>query len=1521
MSKRSFLRKSAVSLATTLGLGTLGSDAFAQISLPPNLTIGVETITPGLLEGRLSGSFNTTAPNPGTSPNPEVGGIKLEPRLAQISGSGNVEPWPDNTTHIYTGQFLVPDNGTAGDGIGHFAMAEHFDDNTLIKIDGITRLSNQQWDVPNTTGVLNLPAGWHDLELRFGEGGGGWGPSNSGGWDNTLGFGIDFTVPIAGDTTQANYIRPVDNGSANLFRVKTYNVDTSRDNQNVNVTANGTLNLLQGRVVPFGALTVADGTTFTVEAADTATFTQTNVGAASTFAVNSGKVVTGPLRSTGAVTSLTKTGAGELSIPTAGGSNVTSVGAVNVNAGRLAIGIGSAGATSIGSGPINLNGATLSMGNDLGVPAIGGLFGTTASFYPDPDIFNPVLPGIPDSANGLGWSGLDTKALFDSKLAPLSPSITVPVNLPINFPRGDGNLVDGGTNDDLNEIFNTGNANLGVSLNGDMDFISRFTGKLNVASAGATEFLLMSNDGANLFIDLDQGAGTNWQKVIDNNRFTTGEGNFQGHSSGSPVGVADPALTPAAGGVNITNPAAPTLSAGVYDYIVGFYNKNTNEAGIELFWDPAGGADAFEIIPYAIATGPVSLNNELNVSGNSSLEVTAPSATLANLRMNPGSSLTTSGNAITTGVTATGAGTVTIGTSGAPVNLTTLNDGGNAVSFMAGPGVVNLTRVGGPGPALGATSSVGATTGGRLIASNSSATETTLGGASVLLTGGTLELSVLSVPGPGATLTAGLLEGRLSGSFNTTAPNPGTSPNPEVGGIKLEPRLAQISGSGNVEPWPDNTTHIYTGQFLVPDNGTPGDGLGHFAMAEHFDDNTLIKIDGVTRLSNQNWDIPNTTGALTLSAGWHDLELRFGEGGGGWGPSNSGGWDNTLGFGIDTTLPIEGDTTQANYVRPVDNGSMNLFRTITGPLLTPNFQSNVSATENSTINVVGATGAQIGSVSVADGKTLTATGNGLTVNNVTMGAGGAFSMTGPSKVTGALNGAGTLLVTKNTTVDFTNSGAAGTGSPKMDIARGGTVNFTAGSGNTFGGAAVSTIANEGLLHAANGVTDLSGATMTTANVPGLTPGLLGGRVTGSPNATDFPTDVAGDLSPSRANTTNVGFFGGNGGTWVYRGEVKIPDTDGDGTPGPVAFGEQFDDYVLLKIDGEALINNNAWNVPASTGAIERADTEPDGQGTPGDGWFSFEGRFGDSGGGIGANTGWDIGFGIDTNPADGFDTASPQEAPDPPATRGQYVVVPADNGSMNLFRFDNPALENIRVDAGATLKLGAMVNANIVTLAPTSRLELHGATSKISHSAMTIPGTPTAPTATLDVTDSAIAIDYPAAGPNPSADTRARILAARGGTDLLGTWTGQGITSSSAAADNSTLSVGWANNADLPLGPYTTFRGQPVDDTTVLIRGTRIGDANLDGVVNDDDVTIVGATFGMTSGAVWALGDFTYDGAVNDDDVTLLGALYNPTATPVGDAPVALAGAVAAVPEPATWLMLSLGGLGAGLFGWRRRKV
>jgi hypothetical protein len=119
-----------------------------------------------------------------------------------------------------------------------------------------------------------------------------------------------------------------------------------------------------------------------------------------------------------------------------------------------------------------------------------------------------------------------------------------------------------------------------------------------------------------------------------------------------------------------------------------------------------------------------------------------------------------------------------------------------------------------------------------------------------------------------------------------------------------------------------------------------------------------------------------------------------------------------------------------------------------------------------------------------------------------------------------------------------------------------------------------------------------------------------------------------------------------------------------------------------------------------------------------------------------------------------------------------------------------------------------------------------------------------------------------------------------------GAWTGTGITSRAAAAENATnpeaRSIGYAENATLPLGPYATFRGQVVDDTAILIAYTRTADANLDGAVNDDDVTIISATYAPgVPQPHWALGDFDYNGFVDDDDVTLLGVFYDPSVPPV----------------------------------------
>jgi hypothetical protein len=191
------------------------------------------------------------------------------------------------------------------------------------------------------------------------------------------------------------------------------------------------------------------------------------------------------------------------------------------------------------------------------------------------------------------------------------------------------------------------------------------------------------------------------------------------------------------------------------------------------------------------------------------------------------------------------------------------------------------------------------------------------------------------------------------------------------------------------------------------------------------------------------------------------------------------------------------------------------------------------------------------------------------------------------------------------------------------------------------------------------------------------------------------------------------------------------------------------------------------------------------------------------------------------------------------------------------------------------------------------------------------------------LTDNAAIVDY--AGTSPVATVREKIVTGREGPGIGGIWTGTGITSSTAATANRTetdgQSLGYAENSTLPLDAYETFHGALVDSTSVLIAYTRTGDANLDGVVNDDDVTIVGATYspGVPQPS-WALGDFDYNGFVDDDDVTLLGAFYDPSAPPLAAPTADAATGVSAIPEPASVTLALLAVAAAAVGAMRLRR-
>jgi len=181
-----------------------------------------------------------------------------------------------------------------------------------------------------------------------------------------------------------------------------------------------------------------------------------------------------------------------------------------------------------------------------------------------------------------------------------------------------------------------------------------------------------------------------------------------------------------------------------------------------------------------------------------------------------------------------------------------------------------------------------------------------------------------------------------------------------------------------------------------------------------------------------------------------------------------------------------------------------------------------------------------------------------------------------------------------------------------------------------------------------------------------------------------------------------------------------------------------------------------------------------------------------------------------------------------------------------------------------TTGLAMNVGAGTVQVAP--------AAGPIVLSSLCIAESGGAPTARLDLASGRLIVDYDDGAASPLASIK-RWLAA--GYNTM-TWTGNGIVSSAAAPDPITFGLGYAQN-DMLFAPYDSFAGQPVDLSTILVKFTYLGDLNLDGCVDDNDVTFLNLFYdgGITTSHYWSQGDiWGYDGRVDDNDVTILGLTY-----------------------------------------------
>ncbi|MGA2442780.1 MAG: dockerin type I repeat-containing protein, partial [Tepidisphaeraceae bacterium] len=178
---------------------------------------------------------------------------------------------------------------------------------------------------------------------------------------------------------------------------------------------------------------------------------------------------------------------------------------------------------------------------------------------------------------------------------------------------------------------------------------------------------------------------------------------------------------------------------------------------------------------------------------------------------------------------------------------------------------------------------------------------------------------------------------------------------------------------------------------------------------------------------------------------------------------------------------------------------------------------------------------------------------------------------------------------------------------------------------------------------------------------------------------------------------------------------------------------------------------------------------------------------------------------------------------------------------------------------GTALSVGSMsISAGTLKLATgVSGGSGPAITSPIDLTSLSITGT-----GVLDVNNDHVIITYGAS--DPFSTIAGYIKSGYNG----GNWNGPGIISSAAQIKTNGLSygLGYADGKDNKVAGLSS--GQ------IEVAYTLLGDANLDGLVNAADFTILAANFNQPVTG-WDQGDFNYDGLVNAADFTDLAANFN----------------------------------------------
>jgi autotransporter-associated beta strand protein len=261
---------------------------------------------------------------------------------------------------------------------------------------------------------------------------------------------------------------------------------------------------------------------------------------------------------------------------------------------------------------------------------------------------------------------------------------------------------------------------------------------------------------------------------------------------------------------------------------------------------------------------------------------------------------------------------------------------------------------------------------------------------------------------------------------------------------------------------------------------------------------------------------------------------------------------------------------------------------------------------------------------------------------------------------------------------------------------------------------------------------------------------------------------------------------------------------------------------------------------------------------------------------------------------------------------GSFAYGSSISGALGVTKIGGNTLTLSAANAyagGTAVQAGTLVAAGADALAGGAVDVFDGATVQLQASlthAVTISTVSANASGKLDITDNSVVIR--------DMSVAAVGLLIKSGF-ATGAWTGDGITSSTAAG--TTLNaIGFASNGVLS---KTSFKGvSPLTASDVLMKYTYYGDADLSGVVTLDDFTLFLNGY-QTQGTTWVQGDFDYSGLVTLDDFTLFLAGYQQQGAPLGAVQALIYGVpqssserakmlaiIQAVPEPSSMSLLMM---------------